>query len=428
MSNLIEYIKKQRAAGLDDYQILKNTNRTVSTRQTGGHFRPIENDESGRPLVYAEFDDTNRDDRTGIFFNSTEKVFYQIDPESGAPLELDFDYPQDKAVTDEGVNLFDIDVGHTDYEEEPDAGIGIPAADIPGADLSGGPLDIDEMFDPDGDPMPMETDSTSADSYVTIGRGEILFHPSADVRTISSGTMIFVKLPKILDMSKQRSFTMFFTPSREYARRFAGIQSLDKRDVYVHELRAVVPIPNIKRVDSNLVSESIDNINLGKGFCGPSIDGDINGIQLVYRTANEGTVEEFYICNPERFFEIVSTEMQIDATNWVDISESSRKQMHVESVQKSANVTEFDEELPAETSGAADDIPLGDMPPDVSFSDVKEAALEDAARGDASFEERGFEDAARGDASFEERGFEERGFEGTGLEDVGSGDPDLGFA
>lgn len=413
MSNLIEYIKMQRGAGLSDYQILKNTHRNhriskynfretpeeynrktskvlnniqrvsndyeerkirkdsngfnksnskqYMSNQFGGNFIPHdENDD-----MFVEIDDKGP---TNVFYDAREKKFFSsgddddsddipIDPSkinpnriTGIPNDL---LPEElKGILPEELKgILPDESGISNMPEFIEDAIKdmkkeeisqdtidqtIPLMSIISKDIEQeieipndkeiSYTDIENAEDSTNIPM-KEQDTTYVLSYVTIVAGTVLYYPSSDVQAISGTTPIFVKLPEILDMSKQRSFTLFFTPNLEYARRFAGIQSLNKRDVYVHKLIVVEDIPTIKRIDGNLISKDIDNVDLGRGFCGPSIDGEINGIQIIYETAN-GTIEEDYICNPERFMKISSTEMQIDATSWVNISDK-REQIHV---------------------------------------------------------------------------------------------------
>jgi hypothetical protein len=368
MSNLIEYIKRQRAAGLDDYQIMKNAkySRTVN-EQVGGFFEINEVDQTGKPSSYAEFIE---DEPTGIYYNPFEDSFYTYDVESGELQGVD-DPGAERTITRDNMPLREavaMDMEKAEAIVEEIVGeITEKTAETVEA-VASGEIPVSDALS--GNVPEKEKDITSANAYTTIPMGTLLFHPSSDVRTISGNTALFVKLPKVLDMSKQRSFTMFFTPNREYARRFAGIQSLDKRDVYVHELMATKAIPNIKRIDSDLVEGNIDNIDLGKGFCGPSVDGEINGIHLAYHTAKGGVVDEFYICNPERFFEIMTTEMQLNATEWIDISKDARRQMHIEPEEGEASM--FGRDEPQGVSGAVDDIPLAMNDP--AFEDTLEAA------------------------------------------------------
>ena len=482
MSNLIDYIKKQRDGGLSDYQILKNSiggyrysknisseyrnsknshclNRNAisgfSLEQTGGDFIP--NDEV--PDMYMEFDEQGP---TNVYYDAIDKTFFTPDNDENLPIDpkdiniertvgipedqlpnemrnklnkpLSFvddavdelnnedlppneqdtqtmenqsfpeeqplpeeqslheeqqlaeeqqlreeqPLPEEQQLTEEQPQLeeqplfidqpsqIDEQLPHEEFALEEDVSkvdeipdkIDIPLEHKPDILLVQG----DEFISNEPDEIPqLERDNTSAAPFVTIYAGTELYYPSSDVQAISGTTPIFVKLPELLDMSKQRSFTLFFTPNLEYARRFAGIQSLNKRDVYVHKLRVVEDIPTVKRIDGNLISKDIDNIDLGRGFCGPSIDGEINGIQITYETSN-GVIEEDYICNPERFMKIISTEMQVDATSWVNISDNKE---HIfvgnDSVLETNPSDNANTEIPVNAETEVDDLGIEDV-------------------------------------------------------------------
>lgn len=160
----------------------------------------------------------------------------------------------------------------------------------------------------------------------TISSGGTLYHPSQDVRGFSKA-MIFVPITKVLDRSKQRSFSVFFTPNLEYAKRFSGIWSLNKRPVYVHELRVKENITGIKQIDPKLLSDGIDVSEFSKNLCGPSEEGVINGIEITLPKKQENEeLTEYYICNPERYFELVKTYMQFDANTWIEINPNKQEE------------------------------------------------------------------------------------------------------
>jgi hypothetical protein len=314
MSNLIEYIERQRAAGLTDYQILQRTkNRNMNhNRQVGGGLVFIENTEGDEP-IYVQGDDQTGES-TNVYFFPNERTFKQLD-ETGGYITIDYDGPTD------GIH--------------PELLSGM-AGQVPGAAPFGDDQTLsykDEgdvietgasLSDPD--PVP-EAPSVSASTYSVIPEGTLIYHPSSDVSGMSSQNMLFVKLQDVLNMGEQRSFTMFFTNNKEYARRFAGLVSLNKRDVYVHTLYVKRDITNLKRIDSDIISRDSDHIDLGNGFCGPSADGVINGIEINRTSASGKEISEYYICNPEQFFEIHATDMQYDATRWVDITE--KESIHI---------------------------------------------------------------------------------------------------
>ena len=175
------------------------------------------------------------------------------------------------------------------------------------------------------------------DTYATLQPGSILYYPTQDIKQFDE-TMMFVDIPNVLDQSKQRSFTMFFTPNEEYAKRYSGIWSLNKRQVYVHKLKVKVVIDRIKIVNSKKIGDTVSNDVLAQGMCGDGIDGYINGIKIEHNLGSgDGSVVEYYICNPSRFFEHEETSMQFSATEWVTITD--KKSIRVPSDHNSSGIT-----------------------------------------------------------------------------------------
>lgn len=163
--------------------------------------------------------------------------------------------------------------------------------------------------------------------YETLEVGRPLYHPSQDIKRFGEN-VIFVNLPDVLDKNKQRSFVMFFTENEEYARRYSGMWSLNKRPVYVHKFNVIKDIPGIKVIDPNMIPDSLENKQLAQGMCGPSEDGIIHGIKIGQPTSdinggNGEPVTEYYICNPEEYLEHKETWMQFDSTQWVKITDKS---------------------------------------------------------------------------------------------------------
>lgn len=164
-------------------------------------------------------------------------------------------------------------------------------------------------------------------THETIQSGTFLYHPSQDIKQFSR-SMIFVDVRNVLDKNQQRSFSMFFTPNEEYARRYSGLWSLNKRPVYVHKLQVSRPISGIKIFDASLIPDNIDNLEFSKNICGPSEDGTINGIKVVLPNRGEPIVE-YYICNPESWFIPVETWMQHGPTEWIKISNDTKNSISV---------------------------------------------------------------------------------------------------
>lgn len=173
---------------------------------------------------------------------------------------------------------------------------------------------------------------------VTLPRGMILYHPSQDVKQFSDA-MIFVELPKVLDKTNQRSFTMFFTPSMEYARRFSGLWSLNKRTVYIHKMVVDKPITGIQVMNSKNESDNVNNVNLAQGKCGSSEYGFINGIKVSYPIKGNKDIDEYYICNPDMFFKHVDTWAQFSPTEWVKITNTEKISVEDEEELNDKNVS-----------------------------------------------------------------------------------------
>jgi hypothetical protein len=172
------------------------------------------------------------------------------------------------------------------------------------------------------DDISSSNNNLNLNTYATLNVGTILYFPTQDIKNFDD-TMMFAKFPNVLDQSKQRTFTMFFTENEEYARRFSGIWSLNKRNVYIHTLRVKTPITRIKIINSKKIPDNINNYDLALGMCGDSIDGAINGIKIEQNIGNAPSVAEYYICNPSAFFEKVETSMQFSGTEWIKIDQKN---------------------------------------------------------------------------------------------------------
>lgn len=164
-------------------------------------------------------------------------------------------------------------------------------------------------------------------TFVTIDKDSFLYHPSQEVSHFDQ-SMLFVNVTKVLDHSSQRSFCMFFTPNEEYARRFSGLWSLNKRPVFVHKLKAKRDITNIKIIDANIVPDNMDNMELAKTLSGPTLDGTINGILIKHKSndsnGKEQNIDEYYLCNPESMFTPIATWMQFGSTEWIKLGDTDK--------------------------------------------------------------------------------------------------------
>jgi hypothetical protein len=208
-------------------------------------------------------------------------------------------------------------------------------------------------------------------SLETLESGTILYHPSIDVRQFSS-SMIFVKLQDVLDQSKQRSFTMFFTPNEEYARRYSGIWSLNKKPVYVHKLMVKngIKLTGIKKINSNDIANVTDNIELGKNICGDSVDGFVNGIKVEHPTNDGSNVAEYYICNPSQWFEHLETWMQTSPTEWVSLSNKQTIGLN-STTNNNTQPNTLDEGLATDTIDNLEETDSMDLPMDDTQTDTE---------------------------------------------------------
>jgi len=190
-----------------------------------------------------------------------------------------------------------------------------------------------------------QTSQQTQTSNEILDQGRILYHPSTEIKKFSP-SMIFVNMQNVLDQSKQRSFTLFFTPSEEYARRYSGIWSLNKKPVYVHKLRIKNGVTlNIKKINANDIANISDNTELGKNICGDSVDGFINGMKVEHPTSDGSNVSEYYICNPSQWFEHVETWMQTSPTEWIKTSPENTQVISLNSNNNVSNNTGLDEGL-----------------------------------------------------------------------------------
>lgn len=324
MSDLLNYIKLQKNKGLDQYTVLKSARR-FSQRRNANDSKFSQGMRGGAPYTltdtekaevhtalktmnpsvdgYAELVAAAQGDGTLENYDDYEMVkskLAQMKGESGQSLIQQEEDEEAAPLTLENTELVDVD--------EPVITKEIRQIKGPGADKT----------------------TIQIETYATLNPGDVLFYPTQDIKHFDDA-MMFVDIPKVLDQSKQRSFTMFFTPNEEYARRYSGIWSLNKRPVYVHKLavKKGMPINRIKIVNSKKIGDSISNDELAHGMCGDSIDGFINGIKIEQTLGDKASVEEYYICNPANFFDHLETWMQFSATEWVKISKENTKTIQI---------------------------------------------------------------------------------------------------
>jgi hypothetical protein len=181
--------------------------------------------------------------------------------------------------------------------------------------------------------VPNMYDSTEnrnfSETHTVLNVGDTLYFPSSIVKSFDPDNIIFVK-PSNLESDNADRMAIFFTPNKTYARRFAGINSLNKREVYVHTLKVKEQIKGIRKIDGKLIAnetvnvDSNDNLEKRKFATqkyGSSYDGIVSGIEVSLQSNNgNDIVKEYFLCDPERYFTHMATEMQFDATTWVDIT------------------------------------------------------------------------------------------------------------
>ena len=323
----MDYIKHLRATGLSDYEILQMSrnrpadNPIESANQSGGYGNGNgdgNNEPSNLPLPPPPHAADNGDTENQIQYLG--------------------ELPPPPMTDAEEMRNDDYDDGRIMEQSEPEAvGEYEPAGSPPGdADL----MHSGESDRLRGDAIHPERDETVLPIYTKIDAGTIMYHPTSEIRTMSNDNMLFVRIDNVLDLSEQRSFTMFFTENKEYARRFAGIRSLNNRDVYVHTLEATEPITGLRIIDSRNLDREDDVTEIATGFCGPSTNNVINGV-VVRHPVKDGFINEYFICNPERFFRYVSSEMQFDSTTWVDVSPSMKSETDINSRKQRIDVQDF---------------------------------------------------------------------------------------
>jgi hypothetical protein len=339
-TNVLNFIKMQREKGLDDYAILqatKNMMRNSKNNMKGGFILSNEQREfilqklsciDRNTPGYNKFESSVKGDGFFMDYNNFEDIINELDNMSSFSTKK----PTRTCVTggDEPETQEE-----TTKEEKPETEEETTKEENPQTE--------EETTE-------QKEEKKEESSYTTLQEGEILYYPSQDVKGFSQSSMIFVDLPKALDLSQQRSFVIFFTKSKEYAQRFSGLWSLNKRPVFVHKLKVIKPITNIKIIDRKIIPDNLENTELAKGMCGSSIDGYINGIMISYDTKNDNTVDEYYICNPDTFFKIEESWMQFDSTEWIKISGDTEK---IDVPQEKEKVESSDETGNPEESGAS---------------------------------------------------------------------------
>lgn len=243
----------------------------------------------------------------------------------------------------------------------PDGDSGLSMASVPMDDDSPGDSgDNDVATDNAGAPDIEKTNTVQVTGYETLEPGTVLYHPSIDVGKIGSA-MILVDTPKVMNHNEQRSFSVFFTPSEEYARRFSGLWSLNKRPVFVHKVTVKdnIPLDKIKVIDADTIPDNIENLDFAKRLCGDTIDGFINGIKVNQKfTDGQQPIAEYYVCNPALFFKHEESWMQFRSAQWIKISPENTSSIIVPASGDRAGTGNDGDVSMGDMSGLGDD--LGD--------------------------------------------------------------------
>lgn len=301
MTDLLDHIKTQKNSGIDDYNTLKSAQQYLRTKHNNGlkmkggtHKLTDEEKENVLNVLRAV---SNKEQEDYVILNeaaSGSGLLNGIDA-NGNPKYKDYQDVRNK--------LAELIKGP---EEEKNGDDSIAWE----GDNNNGTMNM---------PVVEDDDKKLVITHEVMEKGDDFYHPSQDVKRFSK-SLVFVDLRKVLDKSTQRSFSMFFTKNKEYAMRYSGLWSLNKRPVYVHKLRVKRSIPGIKVIDAKVIPDNMDNLELAKNMCGPTEDGTINGIKITQETDNNESVSEYYLCNPEIWFNWIETWMQFGSTEWVKIA------------------------------------------------------------------------------------------------------------
>jgi len=326
MSELLNYIKMQKNKGLDDYTILQSTKSFSHRNAYGGantkKYKTQKQMVGGYTLTEEQKKQVHLSLDTFVSNDNEYSKFLMASMPSG---NGNIDGYNDFNAVMEKLKSMAEKSSATQQQESKDKenqNIAIETGKLGNAieEQKINPINISEK----------DKTAINVDAYSTLNSGDILFYPTQDIKQFDD-TMMFADITQVLDQSEKRSFTMFFTPNEEYARRYSGIWSLNKRPVYVHKLvvKKGKTIDRILILNSKKIADSINNNDLAHGMCGDSVHGYINGIKIEQTLGEKASVEEYYICNPSLFFEHVETWMQFTATEWVKISGENTKTINV---------------------------------------------------------------------------------------------------
>lgn len=333
MTDLLNYIKTQKNKGHDDYTVLQSTksfskrianiraqnNKRYAESMIGGGSYALTDEEKIEVLKSLETIDANVDG-----YEQLKAAAQNID----GTIEGYDDFDQ---VTKK---LGEMAAASSTTTKQQDDGARADPLDVTTDALVDNEDDVNTSAEKEKQTLKgpkIEKTTVQVETYATLNPGDYLYYPTQDIKQFDD-SMMFVDIPKVLNQTEKRSFTMFFTPNEEYARRYSGLWSLNKRDTYVHKLvvKKGMPIKRIKVINSKKISDAVNNDVLAHNMCGDSVDGFINGIKIEQSLGdNNPSVAEYYICNPSLFFDHVETWLQFDATTWVMISPSNTRTIQV---------------------------------------------------------------------------------------------------
>jgi hypothetical protein len=289
MSELLKYIRSQRLQGVPDYKIVSRGKMFIN-EMYGGDYIFSDTDISTLTTKIKELTDADSSLNDNDLIKKIKGVLESSDKKLDDP-DLDSFEKIRRALNGLDKNRPDDDIA-----------IQMPPNTAPISQIGNNSQPV-----------------RSSSNYEELAPGTIMYHPSSEVMTFSDVMIFSGDLKKVMNKGSERKFCMFFTTNSEYAKRFNGIWSLNKRQVYIHKLRVKKTIepPRIKIFDPRMIQPTESNQDLASQMYGITEDGMINGIKIANKTDANVNIDEYYICHPEQMFEFVETWMQMDSTRWV---------------------------------------------------------------------------------------------------------------
>lgn len=320
MSDLLELIKHQTSNTYDDYDILQTAISHANGKSTKKNAKTITTRTFKLKGMKGGFSKTTSEIKEKL--SSLEELLKTEAVESDDDLKKIKSISEKANTENENINIDEYE-NEGKFEEAVNALKSRVTPKIETKDTTG---ETEPKVTPIKTPSLNEQEekkNTRPRPFDTLDEGTILYHPSQEIKQFGD-SIIFVNLPEVLNRTKQRSFVMFFTPNEEYARRYSGMWSLNKRPVYVHKFKVNAKITGIKIIDPKIIPDSIENKQLAHGMCGQTEDGVIHGIKIEQPVNETESVAEYYICNPEEHLTRLETWIQFGSTEWVKISEPEK--------------------------------------------------------------------------------------------------------